>query len=394
MADLGDNAVFSEIDDSNNGVVQPFWRGNQAANLIDESGRALQGAMTRAWVRDHPTVTTTGSAGAYTATYGVQYAAYYNALSFEVIANHANPGASTFREGTMAATAIKKVVGGALVDLAAGDIPSLHRAKLSYHLTSGFFVLHNPFIQLAALATTTDILTGTDNAKTVTPDSVAALWEQGADVASATAVTLGEGGYFNVTGGVTITDIDFAVDKAGRPARLRFAAALTLTHSATLILPGAANIITAAGDVAEFVSEGSDIVRCVSYTRATGLATVITPYWDFTSADITPVAGSNTYATVAHGLGAAPSRVAMIARCTTAEHTFAVGDLIEIPTTAGSYDGSNSAGMTISWNATNILVTQFQQNAGSWARVGHAAAGGSARNLTATSWVFTLRAKR
>jgi Protein of unknown function (DUF2793) len=121
-------------------------------------------------------------------------------------------------------------------------------------------------------ASTTEQLTGTDTAKASTPDSVAALWEQGSDVASSGTISLGEGGYFNITGTTTITDVDFATDKAGRKAWVKFAGALTLTHNATtLILPAAANITTAAGDTACFVSEGSDVVRCVAYNRASGI---------------------------------------------------------------------------------------------------------------------------
>lgn len=122
-------------------------------------------------------------------------------------------------------------------------------------------------------ASTTEVLTGTDSAKGGTPDSIAALWEQGSDIASAATISIGEGGYFNVTGTTTITDIDFGTDKAGRKVWLKFAGVLTLTHhSTTLILPTGASITTAAGDTACFVSEGSDNVRCVSYNRASGAA--------------------------------------------------------------------------------------------------------------------------
>jgi hypothetical protein len=122
-------------------------------------------------------------------------------------------------------------------------------------------------------ASTTEQLTGTDSAKGSTSDSVAALWEQGSDVASSGTISIGEGGYFNITGTTTITDIDFATDKAGRKAWVKFAGILTLTHNgSTLILPTGANITTAAGDTACFVSEGSDAVRCVSYNRASGAA--------------------------------------------------------------------------------------------------------------------------
>lgn len=124
----------------------------------------------------------------------------------------------------------------------------------------------------ATAATTTEQLTGTSTAVVSTPDSTAALWEQGADVASAATVSLGDGGYFNITGTTGITDIDFATDRAGRAAWVKFAGILTLTHSATLIMPTGANVATAAGDTACFVSEGSDVVRCVAYQRASGLA--------------------------------------------------------------------------------------------------------------------------
>ena len=50
---------------------------------------------------------------------------------------------------------------------------------------------------------------------------------------------------------------------------LVFDGILTLAHNATsLILPGAANIPTAAGDTAILVSEGSGNWRCLAYNRA------------------------------------------------------------------------------------------------------------------------------
>jgi hypothetical protein len=131
-------------------------------------------------------------------------------------------------------------------------------------------------VSAGSAATASEQLTGTSATVSSTPDSVAALWEQGSDVASSGTISLGEGGYFNVTGTTTITDVDFATDKAGRKAWVKFAGALTLTHNAsTLILPTAANITTAAGDTACFVSEGSDVIRCVAYQRANGQALAV-----------------------------------------------------------------------------------------------------------------------
>lgn len=92
---------------------------------------------------------------------------------------------------------------------------------------------------------------------------------QGADVASAATTNIGAatGRNVNVTGTTTITAFDTIA--AGVERVVKFTGALTLTHNATsLILPGAANIVTAAGDEATFLSLGSGNWRCTSYMRA------------------------------------------------------------------------------------------------------------------------------
>jgi hypothetical protein len=93
-------------------------------------------------------------------------------------------------------------------------------------------------------------------------------WAKGADVASANALTLGDdGNYFDITGTTAITSI--ATKGVGTVVKLHFDAALTLTHHASdLILPGAENITTAAGDEAEFVEYATGDWRCTSYQRA------------------------------------------------------------------------------------------------------------------------------
>lgn len=70
-----------------------------------------------------------------------------------------------------------------------------------------------------------------------------------------------------VTGTTTITAL--GTTTAGAERLVVFSGALTLTHNATsLILPGAANITTVAGDAAYFVSLGSGNWRCTTYHRA------------------------------------------------------------------------------------------------------------------------------
>lgn len=97
-----------------------------------------------------------------------------------------------------------------------------------------------------------------------------------ADIASATTCDLGgtKGKYLRVTGTTTITG--FGTSPAGTLKIVRFAGVLTLTYNATsLILPGAASITTAAGDVAVMSSEGSGNWRCLSYSKADGTAVAV-----------------------------------------------------------------------------------------------------------------------
>lgn len=123
-------------------------------------------------------------------------------------------------------------------------------------------------------ASTTELLTGTATNKVATPDCVAALWEKGADIASAGTINFGEGGFFHITGTTTITDMDWTVAKDGRWAMVVFDDILTLTHHATTLkLPNnGANITTAAGDRACFVQDASDNVVCLWYQKADGTA--------------------------------------------------------------------------------------------------------------------------
>lgn len=125
-------------------------------------------------------------------------------------------------------------------------------------------------------ASVTETLTGTSTAKAVTPDAASALWQRGTDIASASTMSLPSTGgkHYNVTGTTTITAISTA--QGGREITFKFASALTLTHNGTsLILPGAANITTVAGDVATFVNEAAADAsgtnwRCTKYHRNSG----------------------------------------------------------------------------------------------------------------------------
>jgi microcystin-dependent protein len=91
-----------------------------------------------------------------------------------------------------------------------------------------------------------------------------------ADVASASApdIWAATTNYVNITGTTTITDFADA-DFSGQTKLVRFDAVLTLTHGASaIVLPGGANITTAAGDHALFVAQGTTQFICIMYIRA------------------------------------------------------------------------------------------------------------------------------
>lgn len=104
------------------------------------------------------------------------------------------------------------------------------------------------------------------------------LFSQGQpqDLASAATTDIGAQmtTFLNITGTTTITS--FGANFNG-PRYLRFSGILTLTHSATLVLPGGANITTAAGDTAIAIPLGTPAAgwRVLSYQAADGGARVL-----------------------------------------------------------------------------------------------------------------------
>jgi hypothetical protein len=85
------------------------------------------------------------------------------------------------------------------------------------------------------------------------------------------AIGAAAGNTISLTGTTTVTGFDAIA--AGAFRRVIFAGALVLTHNATsLILPTAASLTTAAGDVAEFLSLGAGNWRCTSYSKVNGTA--------------------------------------------------------------------------------------------------------------------------
>lgn len=91
---------------------------------------------------------------------------------------------------------------------------------------------------------------------------------------SAATVNIGFAASINVTISGTTTIAAFDNVDEGAIRYVTFAGALTLVHNAGLQLPGAANILTAAGDVATFKSLGSGNWKCINYQRSSGAGPV------------------------------------------------------------------------------------------------------------------------
>lgn len=112
--------------------------------------------------------------------------------------------------------------------------------------------------------------------KRTTAQAIADLYKgtKGADITSAATTDLVStpGHYRHITGTTTITGLGTS-GVVGTVRAVIFDGILTLTGGASLILPGPLtnnNILTAAGDIALFVNEGSDVWRCLNYFRKSG----------------------------------------------------------------------------------------------------------------------------
>lgn len=98
-------------------------------------------------------------------------------------------------------------------------------------------------------------------------------WAKGTNIASAESITLPtNGNFFDITGTALITAIS-TVTQAGTSLHFRAMGAWTIQHNATsMILPRAANITVAVGDILEFLSLGSGHYVLSNISKADGYA--------------------------------------------------------------------------------------------------------------------------
>ena len=169
------------------------------------------------------------------------------------------------------------------------------------------------------------------------------LFSQGtiANLASATTTDIGaqNTSFLNITGTTTITGLG---TNYNGPRYLVFAGILTLTHSATLVCPGAANITTAANDsaIAIPISGGWQIV---AYQKASGLpvsTTGLVPTGLATASGLTMSTARALIRTTA-GTGAIEEATAAQLSAFAAAATETAQGVSELATTAETQTGSD-----------------------------------------------------
>jgi len=180
---------------------------------------------------------------------------------------------------------------------------------------------------------------------------------KGADISSATSLTLGkDGNQFDVTGTTTITSI--ATQSIGSYVTLHFDGALTFTHHSTnLILPGGASITTAAGDIAVMYEYASADWRCVSYSKASGAAVV---------------AGSGTHVLIGTAVASSSASLTITGLSTTYDSYLVVGTQlvpedndVEAWIRFGDSSGIDTGSSDYAWGAAKLnqsLVGTAQEN--------------------------------
>jgi hypothetical protein len=115
---------------------------------------------------------------------------------------------------------------------------------------------------------------GIASAEAATPDAVASLWQQGANIASAATLAkpsdINLGGYYFLTGATNVAN-GWAGERPGRSIKLHVVTGgFSLVHGANWKNKGNANILTAADDSFEMIVGTDGIWRMQSYNKADG----------------------------------------------------------------------------------------------------------------------------
>lgn len=222
------------------------WAEGMSPASINNSARAMMAATAKFVYDQSGQVVTGGTSTALTATTTSSFTSLAEGRMLCVEMNATcgdNPTLNVDSRGAKKLYKFTKTGNGSPVQIAAGDMQLGGRYILQYDTSLdtavGGWIVLNPSL-----------------------DHLQATWT---DIASAATVNIGAAASANlrVTGTTGITAFDSV--PSGIRRLLRFAGVVTITHNATsMILPGGANITTAAGDIYEFSSLGSGNWTCTA----------------------------------------------------------------------------------------------------------------------------------
>lgn len=179
---------------------------------------------------------------------------------------------------------------------------------------------------------------------------------QATDIASAATIDLDSatGNLVDVTGTTTITAITLS---QGLERVVRFTGALTLTNGASLVLPGAANITTAAGDFAVFRGYASGVVRCVVYQKS-----AVAPVSPATQAD--QETGTSTTTFVSPGRQQYHPSAAKAWVSIDGTGTVGINASYNVSSITDNATGSYTVNLSTSFSGTNYVVVASNLSAG------------------------------
>jgi microcystin-dependent protein len=124
MADISNATYWSEIDATNDQSPPNGAPEGWSPASVNDWGRATMGAVKRSWDRSNPTVTSTGSAGAfvYTPSNASYPVAYVQGETYSFKANFTAVGGDTLNVNSLGALGIYKSTPSGMVAVVAGDI--------------------------------------------------------------------------------------------------------------------------------------------------------------------------------------------------------------------------------------------------------------------------------
>lgn len=116
------SSSYSETDALNSAPSPSGFPEGMSMSGLNDSGRAVMGAIKRFWGRSQGRYASTGAADAYVLTPDSPLAAYVVGERYSFRASFANAGPATLNISALGAKAIRKMTGTGKVNLAAGDI--------------------------------------------------------------------------------------------------------------------------------------------------------------------------------------------------------------------------------------------------------------------------------